>query len=180
MQRRVASKKLPDIRKTFLALALNRIASNIHLMCLVTQFSSVAQSCLNLCNSMDCNTPGLPCPSPTPGAYSNSCPLSEWCYPTILSPSPPAFNLSQNQGLFQWISSLHQEAKVLEFHHQHQSFQWKCRSECLYNGLVGSPCSPGYSQESSPKPQFKSINSLALSFLYSPNSHIHTWPIEKP
>ena len=54
----------------------------------------------------------LPCPSPTPGAYLNSCPLSQWCHRTILSPSSPAFNLSQNQGLFKWVSSSHQVAKV--------------------------------------------------------------------
>ena len=47
------------------------------------KFSSVAQSCLTLCNPMDCSTPGLPCPSPTPGVYSNSS-LSQWCHPTIL------------------------------------------------------------------------------------------------
>ena len=67
-----------------------------------------------------------PCPSPTPGACSNSCPSSRWCHPTLLplsSPSPSAFNLSQHQGLFQWVSSLHQVAKVLEFQLQHQSFQ---------------------------------------------------------
>ena len=49
----------------------------------------------------------LPCPSPTPGAYSNSCPLSQWCHPTshpLLSPSPPAFNISQHQALFQWVA----------------------------------------------------------------------------
>ena len=69
----------------------------------------------------------LPCASPTPGACSNSCPLSWWCYPTIhtlLSASPPAFNLPQHQGLFQWISSSHQAAKLLELHLQHHSFQW--------------------------------------------------------
>ena len=69
----------------------------------------------------------LPNPSPTPRAYSNSGPLSRWCHLTIhplLSPSPPAFNLSQHQALFQWVSSLHQVAKVLEFQLQHQSFQW--------------------------------------------------------
>ena len=53
-------------------------------------------------------------------------------------------------------------------------------TDFLSDGLVGSPCSPRDSQESSPTPQFKSINSLVLSFLYSPNSHIHTWPLEKP
>ena len=58
----------------------------------------------------------LPCPSPTPRAYSNSCPLSQWCHPTISSsviPFPPTFNLAQHQGLFQWVRSSHQVAKVL-------------------------------------------------------------------
>ena len=73
-----------------------------------------------------------PCPSPTPGVYSILCPLSRWCHPTImLSPSPPAFNLSQHQGLFQWVSSSHQVAKVLEFQLQHQSFQWIFRTDLL-------------------------------------------------
>ena len=59
-----------------------------------------------------------PCPSPTPRVYWNSCPLSQWCNQpshSLLSPSPPAFNLSQHQGLFKWVSSSHQVAKVLEF-----------------------------------------------------------------
>ena len=85
----------------------------------------------------------------------------------LSSPSPPALNLSQNQGLFQWVSSSHQVTKVLEFQLQHQSFQWTLRTDFLYDGLVGSPCSPRDSQESSPTPQFKSINSSVLSFLYS-------------
>ena len=61
--------------------------------------------------------PRLHCPSPTLRACSNSSPLSQWCHPTIscsVSPSPPPFNLSQHQGLFQWVSSLYQVAKVLE------------------------------------------------------------------
>ena len=86
----------------------------------------------------------------------------------LLSPFPAALNLSQHQGLFQWVSSSYEMAKVLEFQLQHQSFQWTQRSDLLEDGLVGSPCSPRDSQESSPTPQFKSINSLALSFLYSP------------
>ena len=86
----------------------------------------------------------------------------------LSSPSPPALNLSQHQGLFQWVSSSHQVAKVLEFQLQHQSFQWIPGTNLLYNELVGSPCSPRDSQESSPTPQFKSINLSALSFLYSP------------
>ena len=83
-------------------------------------------------------------------------------------PSPPAFNLSQHQGLFQWVRSLHQVAKVLKFQLQHQSFPWIFRTDFLSDGLVWSPCSPRASQESSPTPQFKSINSLVLSFLYGP------------
>ena len=59
-------------------------------------------------------------------------------------------------------------ARVLALHLQHQSFQWTFRTDFLYDGLVGSPCSPRDSQESSPTPQFKSINSSALIFLYSP------------
>ena len=74
------------------------------------------------------------CPSPAPGVYSNSCPLSQWCHPTISSsivPFSPAFNLSQHQGLFKWVSSLHQVAKLLEFQLQHQSFQWTLRIDLL-------------------------------------------------
>ena len=69
----------------------------------------------------------LPCPSLSPGACSNSCPLSWWCHPTMSSsvaPSCPALNLSQHQSLCWWVDFLHQVAKVLEFQLQHQSFQW--------------------------------------------------------
>ena len=83
----------------------------------------------------------------------------------LLSPSPPALNLSQHQGLFQWISSSHQVAKLLELHLQHPSFQWIFRIELIYDWLACHPCSPRDSQESSPI-QFKSINSSALSLLY--------------
>ena len=97
--------------------------------------TSVQFSCSFMSNSFQPH--GLqhtrpPCPSPTPGVYSNSSPLSRWCHSTISplsSPSPPAFNLSPHQGLFQWVSSLHQVAKILEFQLQHQSFQW-------YSGLI--------------------------------------------
>ena len=66
----------------------------------------------------------LPCPSPTPGGCSNSCPSSWWCHPTISSSAIPySSNPSQHQSLFQWVSSSHQVARVLEFHLQHQSFQ---------------------------------------------------------
>jgi len=88
--------------------------------------SSVAQSCPTLCDATDCSTPGLPVHRQLPeltqthvhwvgDAIQPSHPLS--------SPSPPAFNLSQHQGLFQWVSSSHQVAKVLELQLQYQSFQ---------------------------------------------------------
>ena len=93
----------------------------------------------------------------------------------LSSLSPPAFNLSQHQGLFQWVSFSHHVAKELEFQLQHQSFQ-RFRTDFLSDGLVGSPCSPRDSQESSPTPQFKSISSLVLSFLYSPTlASIHDY-----
>ena len=74
----------------------------------------------------------LPCPSLSPGVCSNSCPLSWWYHPPshpLSSPSPPALNLSQHYGLFQWVNSSHQVGKVLEF--QHQSFQWIFRVDFL-------------------------------------------------
>ena len=108
-------------------------------------------------------------PSLSPRICSNSCPLSQWCHPTMSSSATPfsfCFNLSQYQGLFQWVSSLHEVAKVLEF--QHQSFQLIFRIDFFQDWLVGSPCSLRDSQESSPTPQLKSINSSLLSFLHSP------------
>ena len=131
------------------------------------QFSAVAQSCLALCDPMDCSTPGFPVHHQLPelaqthvhwvgDAIQSSHPL--------LSPSP-AFSLSQNQSLFQWVHYLYQLAKVLEFQLQHQSFKSTFRTNFLWDGLVGSPCNPRDSQESSPTPQFKSINSSVLSFL---------------
>ena len=123
-----------------------------------------------------------PCPSPTPGVYSTQVHwVSDVIQPShpLSSPSPPSFNLSQHQGLFKWVSSSHQVAKVLAFQLQHQSFQWTPRADLLWDGLVGSSCSSRDSQESSPTPQFKSINSLALRFLHSPTLtyiHDHTWP----
>ena len=113
----------------------------------------------------------LHCPSPTPGAYSTHVhQVSDAIHPShpLLSLSPPHFNHSQHQGLFQWVSSSHQVAKVLEFQLQHQSFQWIFRTDFLQDRVVGSHCCPRESQESYPTPQFKSINSSALSFLYPP------------
>ena len=96
------------------------------------EFSSVAQSCPTLCDPTDCSTPGLPVHHQLPeftqthvhwvgDAIQLSHPLS--------SPSPPALNLSQHQGLFKWVSSSPQVANVLESQLQHQSFQWTPRTD---------------------------------------------------
>ena len=135
--------------------------------CLV-QFSSVAQSYPTVCDPMNRNMPGLSVHHRHPESNQTHAHwLGDAIQPSHLlsSPSPPASNPSQHQGLFQWVNSLHQVTKLLEFQLQHQSFQWTPRTDLLQDGLVGSPCSPRDSQESSPAPQFKSINSLALSFL---------------
>ena len=142
-------------------------------------FSSVNQLCRTLCNPMDSSTPGLPVHHQLPEfTQTHVLWVSDAIQPShpLSSPSPLAFNLSQHQGLSQWVSSSHQVTKVLEFQLQHQSFQWTLRTDFLQDGLVGSPCSPRDSQESSPTPQFKSINSLVLSFLYSPTlTSIHDY-----
>ena len=78
-----------------------------------------------------------PCPSPIPGVHPNPCPLSRWCHPTSVilchlipsSPSPPALNLSQHKGLFQWVGSSPQVAKVWSF-----SFSITPSNE--YSGLI--------------------------------------------
>ena len=142
-----------------------------HLWYVSVQFSSVAQSWPTIYDPMNRSTPGLPVHHHLPeltqthvylvgDAIQPSHPLS--------SPFPPAPNLSQHQSLFQWVNSSHEVAKVLEFQLQHHSLQRNPRTGLLESGLVGSPCSPRDSQESSPTPQFKSINSSALSFLHSP------------
>ena len=142
----------------------------MNLKYLVFQFSSVTQTCLTLCNPMNCSTAGLPVHHQLPEfTQTHVHRVGDAIQPSHLlsSPSPPAPNPSQHQGLFQWVNSSHEVAKGLEFQPQHQSFQRNPRTDFLQNGLVGSPCSPRDSQEPSPTPQFKSINSLALSFLYS-------------
>ena len=101
---------------------------------LIIQFSSVTQSCSSLCNPMDYSTSGLPVHHQlleftqthihwVGDAIQPSHPLSY--------PSPPAFNPSQHQGLFKWVSPLHQIAEVLEFQLQHQSYQWTPRTDLL-------------------------------------------------
>ena len=114
----------------------------------------------------------LPCPSPTPRACSNSCPSSRWCHPMILSSVIPfssclqSFPASGSFPISQFFTSCDQSigasasASVFPMNIQYLFL--------FQDGLVGSLCSPRDSQKSSPTPQFKSTNSLALSFLHSP------------
>ena len=89
----------------------------------LVQFSSVAQSCLTLCDPMDHSTPGLPVHHQLPEFTQTHVhwvgDVIQPCHP-LSSPSPPALKLSERQGLFKWVSSSHQVAKVLEFQLQHR------------------------------------------------------------
>ena len=82
----------------------------------------------------------LPCPSPSPGVHSNTCSFSWWCHPTISSCLPFLLLplVFSSISLFQWVSCLHQVAKILELQFQHQSLQWVFRIIFLFFlGLTG-------------------------------------------
>ena len=101
---------------------------------LSVQFSLVSQSCLTLCDPMNCSMPGLPVHHQLPKlAQTHVHRVGDAIQPSHLlsSPSPPAFSLSQHQSLFQWVSSLHQVAKGLEFQFRHLSFHWTFRTDFL-------------------------------------------------
>ena len=143
-------------------------------------FSSVAQLCLTLCNPMNGSTPGLPLYHQLPeSTQTHVYRVSDAIQPShpLSSPSPPALNLSQHQGLFKWVSSSHQVTKVLGV----------SVSASEYSGLISfridwlGCLTVQRILESSPTPQFKSINSSVLSLLYGPGlTSIHTWLLGKP
>ena len=137
-------------------------------------FSSVQFTCSVVSDSLrphESQHARPPCPSPTPGVHSNSSPSSPWCHPAISSsvvpfsscpqslPASESFPMSQ---LFAWGGQSTGVSASVSFPPRNP------RADLLQNGLVGSPCSPRDLQESSPTPQFKSINSSALSLLHSP------------
>ena len=128
---------------------------------------------------MNWSTPGLPVHHQLPEfTQTHVHRVGDGIQPShpLSSPSPPAPNPSQHQSLFQLVNSLHEVAKVLEFWLKHQFIQWLFRTDFLYDWLVGSFFSSRDTQESSPTPQFKTINSLVLSFLYSsPLTSIHNY-----
>ena len=100
----------------------------------ISSVSSVAQLWLTLCDPMDCSTPGSPVHHQrTEFTQTHLNCVSDAIQPfhPLSFPSPPAFNFAQHQGLFKWVSSSHQVAKVLEFQLQHQSFQWIFRTDFL-------------------------------------------------
>ena len=99
-----------------------------------TLFSSVPQSCLTLCDPMECSTPGFPVHHQLLElAQTHVHWVGDAIQPShpVSSPSPHAFSLSQHQSLFQWVGSSYQVAKVLELQLQHQSFQWIFRTDFL-------------------------------------------------
>ena len=98
------------------------------------QFSSVTQSCLTLCDPMNRSTPDLPVHHQLPEFIQTHVHQADHAIQPshpLLSPSPPAPNPSQHQGLFQWVNSSHEVAKLLEFQHQHQAVQWTPRTDLL-------------------------------------------------
>ena len=140
------------------------------------QFSSVTQSCPSLCDPMNHSTPGLPVHHQLPEfAQTHVHWVSDagWSSvaPLILLPSlfPASGSLQMSQLFASGGQSIGVSAST-------SVLQWIFRTDLLQDGLVGSPCNPRYSQEYSPTPQFKSINSSALSFLYNPTlTSIHDY-----
>ena len=124
-----------------------------------------------------------PCPSPTPGVHSDSRPSSQWCHPAIYplsSPSPLAPNPSQHQSLFQWVNSSHEVAKVLEFQllasvPPKKSQGWSPSEWTGWISLQSKGLSRVFSNTTVQKYRFFGAQLSSQS-----NSHIHTWPMEKP
>ena len=154
---------------------LNQL-SILGINCPSVQFSLVAQSCLNLCDPMDRSTPGLPVHHQLPEFTQTHVHwVSDAIQPSqpLLSPPPPALNLFQYQGLFQWVGSSHQVAKILELQLQHQSFHWIFRLISFRINWLGLLAVPGTFRISITtvwKHQFF----RAQPFLWF-NSHICTW-----
>ena len=168
------------------------MSSSVSFIRILTVFR-VQVFCLLQFSSLNCVRPHglqharLPCPSPTPRARSNlyvhQVSDAIWSSHPLSSLSPPAFSLSQHQGLFQWVSSSHQVAKVLDFQLQHQSLEYSGMNiqDSFPLGWTGdhSLQSKGLSivfyNTTVQKHQFFSTQLSLWS-----NSHIHTWLLEKP
>ena len=146
------------------------------------QFSLVTQSCPTLCNPMNCSTPGLPCPSPTPRACSKSCLSSQWCYPTISSsvitfsclqsfPASGSFPMSQFFASGGQSIRLSASGSVLPMNIQ----DWLPLGWIGWISLQSRGLARVFSNTTVQKHQFFGTQLSSQS-----NSHIHTWPLEKP
>ena len=156
------------------------LVQELELLMFENKISSAAQSCPTLCDPMDCSTPGfLVLHHLLELTQTHVHQVGDAIQPSHLlsSPSPPAFNLSHYQGLFQWVSSSHQVAKVLEF--QHQSLQWIFRTDFLRIDWFDLHAVQGtlknLLQTTVQKHQFCGTQLSLWS-----NSHIHMWLLEKP
>ena len=147
------------------------------------QFSSVAQSCLTLCDPMNCRMPGLPVHQKTPGFYPNSCPLSQWCHPTISSSVVPfssdlqSFPASGSFQMSQFFASGGQSIRVsastsvLPMNTQ----DWSLLGWTGWISWKSKGLSRVFSNTTVQKHQFFGAQPSSQS-----NSHIHTWLLEKP
>ena len=146
-------------------------------------YSSVQCSCSVMSNSLwphGLQPTRLPCPSPTPGACSNSFPLNQWCHPTILSsviPSPPAFNLSQYHGLFQWVSiyffiiwliSLSISPPIWSMLLKITEFSFVLRVEKMILMLPESTCLHS-------KPNLAGVFFVVVAVVFNVKSALHSW-----
>ena len=146
------------------------------------QLSSVAQSCPTLCDSKNHSTPGLPVHHQLPDVTQTHVHrVGDAIQPShpLPSPSPPAPNLSQHQGLFQWVNSSHEVAKVLEFHLlasvlPMNTQDWSPSEWTGWTFLQSKELSTVFSNTTVQKHQFFGAQPSSQS-----NSHTHTWPLEK-
>ena len=146
------------------------------------QFSSVAQSCLTLCNPMNRSTPGLPVHHHLP-EFTVSLPLSQWCHPAISSSIVPFFSCLQSlpasesfpmNQLFPWGGhsiGVSASASVLPINTQ----DWSPLGWTVWISLKSKGLSRVFSNTTVQKHQFFGAQLSSQS-----NSHIHTWPLEKP
>ena len=147
---------------------------------LLVQFSSVTQSCPTLCDPMNCSMPGLPVHHQLPEFTQTHVhwvgDAIEPAHP-LLSPSPPAPSPSQHQGLFQWVNSSHEVAKVstLASFLPKNTQGWSPLEWTGWISLQSKGLSTVFSNTTVQKNQFFGAQLSSKS-----NSHIHTWPHEKP
>ena len=147
------------------------------------RFSSAQSLSPTLCTPMDCSMQVLPVHHHLPEfTQTHAHGVGDAIQPShpLLSPSPPSFNFSQHQCIFTWVNSLHQVAKVLELQNQHESFQRIFRTDFIYNGLGGSPCSLRDSQESFSNTTVQKHQFFGAQLSLKSISHIHTWLLDKP